>query len=63
MGMRYWRTIEAECPSCHGRGEVLQDEMRNGEYWCSFVECHCVEHHHDEEMKAFLKSVTENLQK
>ena len=35
----------------------MLDEMRDGEYWCTFSECHCVEHHHDDEMKAFLATL------
>jgi hypothetical protein len=56
--MRYWRTIQSDCPSCHGRGEVYADEERADGYWIAAFECHCVEHHHDDEMKGFLKGVT-----
>ncbi len=55
--MRYWRTIEAHCSTCNGSGQVMTDQIRSDGYWVSFSECHCVEHHHDDEMKAFLARV------
>ena len=59
--MRYWQTVQADCPSCHGRGDMMVSEWRDGECWDSFVQCHCVEHHHDDEMKGFLKGITAGL--
>jgi len=56
--MRMWQTIEKHCPSCHGKGEVFVDELRGDEYWVTAVQCHCVEVHHDEEMKAFLHKIS-----
>ena len=56
--MKFGRTIDPHCPSCHGKGEVSEGRMRDGEWWESFFQCHCVEYHHDDEMKAFLKRVT-----
>lgn len=59
--MRYWQTIQKDCPHCHGSGEVWCDEIRDGAYWTASVQCCCVEHHHDAEMKAFLRGVTAGL--
>jgi hypothetical protein len=55
--MKYWRTTEGNCPSCHGRGEVFETSYRGRECWVTSMECHCVTHHHDDEMKAFLASI------
>lgn len=56
--MRMWQTVEKNCPSCHGRGEVWTGEYRDDGYWTMAVQCHCVQYHHDDEMKGFLKGIT-----
>lgn len=56
--MKFRTTIDPYCCSCHGRGEVVESvEMGDGTWINSFT-CHCVEYHHDEEMKEFLAALT-----
>ena len=56
--MKFRSTIDPNCNSCHGRGEIVETvEMSDGTWINSFT-CHCVEYHHDEEMKAFLARIT-----
>lgn len=57
--MRTWRTIEKDCPICHGLGQVSDSKWIDGECWTSFYDCPCVEVHHDDEMKAFLNKFNE----
>lgn len=52
--MRMWTTKDAHCPSCRGSGHLSEGRFVDGEWWESFFDCHCVQVHHDDEMKAFL---------
>ncbi len=52
--MKTWRSLDENCPTCHGNGEVLDTVVHSGEYWTTSHQCYCVEVHHDVEMKKFL---------
>lgn len=60
--MRCWKTIDEHCPSCRGKGEVMNERFENGEMFYTWSMCHCVEVHHDDEMKKFLAVVRERTQ-
>jgi hypothetical protein len=55
--MKFARNIDANCSSCHGKGEIVECVERHDGTWINSFQCHCVTYHHDDEMKAFLAEV------
>ena len=53
--MIFREIIDPDCPDCHGNGNVIVCDDRDGKTWCSSIQCPCVQYYHDDEMKAFLK--------
>lgn len=33
---------DPDCSICKGTGTILEDKLINGEWWCSFIDCHCL---------------------
>jgi hypothetical protein len=56
--MKWTQTIDRNCASCHGRGEVLHVDQRGDEIWTTSMTCHCVSYVMDDEMRGFLRAVS-----
>jgi Zn-finger protein len=59
--MKLWHTKDENCSSCRGTGEVWISQDKADGIWTTSMQCHCVEVHHDDEMKAFLRAITAEI--
>jgi hypothetical protein len=50
------RFVDPFCPCCHGRGDVMEEEMYEGEPYYITNDCYCVEWMTQEEFNQKMES-------